>query len=130
MSIRVLFTIYLFVITVCNLHIHLPVAIVYCLHFHFIYPSTLLLHFCSLLYRFFSSVSADIAVVVYAVGIMEGNEEVWDYVWEQSRQTRVASEAEVMMNALAYTQEPWLLWRWVGYCVMLGGVIKICFTIE
>ena len=57
------------------------------------------------------SVSADIAVVVYAVGIMEGNEEVWDYVWDQSRKTRVASEAEVMMNALAYTQEPWLLWR-------------------
>ena len=71
--------------------------------------------FYSLLYRFLSSVSADIAVVVYAVGIMEGNEEVWDYVWEQSRQTRVASEAEVMMNALAYTQEPWLLWRCVGY---------------
>ena len=59
------------------------------------------------------SVRADIAVVVYAAGVMEGNEEVWDYVWEKSRQTRVASEAEVMMNALAYTQEPWLLWRYI-----------------
>ena len=56
-------------------------------------------------------VRPDYAVVVYSVGIQQGGEDEWNFVWEKSRTTKVASEAEIMMNALAYTQEPWLLWR-------------------
>ena len=54
----------------------------------------------------------DYAVVIYAVGIQQGGEREWNYLWERAQNTRVASEAEIMMNALAYTQEPWLLWRY------------------
>lgn len=53
----------------------------------------------------------DYAEVIYAVGIQQGGEKEWDYLWESAQKTRVASEAEVMTTALAYTQEPWLLWR-------------------
>lgn len=53
----------------------------------------------------------DYAVVIYAVGVQQGGETEWNYLWEKAQNTRVASEAEIMMNALAYTQEPWLLWR-------------------
>jgi len=53
----------------------------------------------------------DYAGVTYAVGIQQGGEEEWDYVWNKSMNTRVASEAEVMMNALAHTRHEWLLWR-------------------
>ena len=53
----------------------------------------------------------DYAIVIYAVGIQEGGEEEWEYLWTKAQKTQVASEAEIMMNALAYTQEPWLLWR-------------------
>ena len=54
----------------------------------------------------------DFAAVIYAVGIQQGGEKEWDKLWEESQITRVASESELMMNALAYTQKPWLLWRY------------------
>jgi aminopeptidase N len=57
----------------------------------------------------------DYSVVVYSVGVQEGGEKAWDHLWEKSKTTRVASEAEIMMNALAYTQEPWLLWRYARW---------------
>ena len=60
---------------------------------------------------FIFRIPPDYAIVIYSVGVQQGGASAWDYLWQKSRTTRVASEAEIMMNALAYTQEPWLLWR-------------------
>ncbi|ELU05065.1 hypothetical protein CAPTEDRAFT_184807 [Capitella teleta] len=57
----------------------------------------------------------DYAEVIYAVGIQEGGEKEWNHLWESAQKTRVASEAEVMTSALAYTQQPWLLWRYARW---------------
>ena len=64
----------------------------------------------------------DYAVVVYSVGIAQGSEKEWNHVWEKSKTTKVASEAEIMMHALAFSQEPWLLWR---YSVLLFANIRM-----
>ena len=56
-------------------------------------------------------ISPDYAGVVYSVGIQQGGEKEWDFLWDKAKSTRVASETEVMMAALAHTNEPWLLWR-------------------
>ena len=53
----------------------------------------------------------DYAEVIFSVGIQHGGEEEWDYLWQRAHETRVASESEIMMSALAATQKPWLLWR-------------------
>lgn len=65
----------------------------------------------TLLILFPSRIPPDYAVVIYAVGVQQGGEKEWNHLWLKSQSTKVASEAEIMMNALAYTQEPWLLWR-------------------
>ena len=53
----------------------------------------------------------DYAVVIYSIGIAQGGENAWNHLWTKSQNTKVASEAEIMMNGLAYAQDPWLLWR-------------------
>ena len=62
----------------------------------------------------FCRVQADYAVVVYSVGVQEEGEEEWDFLWNKAKESRVASEVELMMEALAHTQHPWLLWRLVN----------------
>ena len=56
------------------------------------------------------------------MGIAQGSEKEWNHVWEKSKKTKVASEAEIMMHALAFSQEPWLLWR---YAVLLFADIQV-----
>lgn len=57
---------------------------------------------------------------MYAVGVREGNEDDWEYVLQQSRATRVVSDAEVMMAALCYTRHTWLLWRCVTHLLVIA----------
>ena len=51
--------------------------------------------------------------MIYAVGIREGSVEEWDHVWTKSQESNVPAEREMMLEALAQTQKPWLLWRYV-----------------
>ena len=48
---------------------------------------------------------------MYSVGVREGGVVEWEFVWNKSQTTTVASEREMMMEALAQTQKPFLLWR-------------------
>ena len=75
---------------------------------------------------FYSRVPSDIASIVYAVGIKEGDENVWDYVLKQSRLTRTVSDAEILMSALCHTRQTWLLWRSLLLLSLLINSITIC----
>ncbi|KAJ8311423.1 hypothetical protein KUTeg_010778 [Tegillarca granosa] len=55
------------------------------------------------------------SMVVYSVGVREGSVEEWDHVWNKSLTTNVAAEREMLLEALAYTQKPWLLWRYANW---------------
>ncbi|XP_048251053.1 glutamyl aminopeptidase-like [Haliotis rufescens] len=59
--------------------------------------------------------ASDVSVLIYSVGIREGGTDEWDFVWEKAQSTSVASEKEMMMEALAQTQKPWLLWRYANW---------------
>ncbi|XP_074661523.1 aminopeptidase N-like [Tubulanus polymorphus] len=61
-------------------------------------------------------VEPDYALTVYATGISQGSSDEWDFLWNKSQSTNVASERETMMMALAHTREPWLLWRYANWC--------------
>ncbi|KAL4216276.1 hypothetical protein ACF0H5_024001 [Mactra antiquata] len=57
----------------------------------------------------------DFSQVIYAVGVREGSVDEWDYVWMKSQETNSPSEREMLMEALAHTQKPWLLWRYANW---------------
>ncbi|XP_041356333.1 glutamyl aminopeptidase-like [Gigantopelta aegis] len=58
---------------------------------------------------------SDQAVLIYSVGVREGGAEEWDFLWEKAHSTSVASERAMMMESLAQTQKPWLLWRYANW---------------
>ncbi|XP_064645182.1 aminopeptidase N-like isoform X2 [Lineus longissimus] len=62
-----------------------------------------------------SYIIPDYAFIVYSTGIKYGGQKEWDFLWEKAQSTKVVSEKETMMNALGYTREPWLLWRFAGW---------------
>jgi hypothetical protein len=53
------------------------------------------------------------SLVIYTVGVREGSVEEWDYVWNKSKSSNVDGEREMLMDALAQSQKPWLLWRYM-----------------
>nr|KAI8752240.1 glutamyl aminopeptidase-like [Biomphalaria glabrata] len=57
----------------------------------------------------------DLSMVIYSVGIREGDSTEWDYVWNKKLSTTVASEENIMMESLVYTQKPSLLWRYIKW---------------
>ena len=70
-----------------------------------------------------SRLPSDQAVLIYSVGVREGGAEEWDFLWEKAHTTSVASERAMMMESLAQTQKPWLLWRYVHF-VFIGGKLS------
>ncbi|KAK7096592.1 aminopeptidase N-like [Littorina saxatilis] len=65
--------------------------------------------------KFDNRLPADLSLPVYSVGVREGGVEEWEFVWNKSQTTTVASEREMMMEALAQTQKPFLLWRYINF---------------
>ncbi|ESO02908.1 hypothetical protein HELRODRAFT_81167 [Helobdella robusta] len=61
---------------------------------------------------------------IYSVGVMKGDEKEWDFVWDKVRKTLIASDVEYLMNALAYSQQQWLLWRYASYSLN-NSLIKV-----
>lgn len=59
--------------------------------------------------------SPDLATIIYSVGVREGSTKEWEYVWNRTEHTYVASEKEMLLEALAQTQVPWLLWRYANW---------------
>ncbi|XP_062998822.1 aminopeptidase N [Elgaria multicarinata webbii] len=53
--------------------------------------------------------------VIYCSAISTGGVEAWDFAWEIFLRTTVASEADKLRGALACSQEPWILQRYLQY---------------
>uniref|UniRef100_A0A8C5D891 Aminopeptidase n=1 Tax=Gouania willdenowi TaxID=441366 RepID=A0A8C5D891_GOUWI len=54
---------------------------------------------------------------VYCSALAAGTMEEWDFAWTMYRNATVASEAEKLMWALSCTKEPWLLNKYLQYCL-------------
>ncbi|XP_053128379.1 aminopeptidase N [Hemicordylus capensis] len=52
---------------------------------------------------------------IYCSAIATGGEEAWDFAWAQFGASTVASEADKLRGALACSQEPWILQRYLQY---------------
>ncbi|NP_001191602.1 aminopeptidase [Aplysia californica] len=59
--------------------------------------------------------SSDLSMLIYSVGIREGGATEWDYVWNKTRVTSVATARDMMLESLVHTQKPWLLWRYINW---------------
>lgn len=58
-------------------------------------------------------ISPNIRDVVYAAGVKFGGQTEWRYCWETYRNTSIPSEREIMLKALGFTSDPWLLQRYL-----------------
>ncbi|XP_053722213.1 aminopeptidase Ey-like [Synchiropus splendidus] len=63
------------------------------------------------------NISPNLRSTVYCNGIAAGSKEEWDFAWSQYTKASVASEADKLMYALSCTREPWLLNRYLTYCL-------------
>ncbi|XP_038838784.1 aminopeptidase N-like [Salvelinus namaycush] len=54
---------------------------------------------------------------VYCRAIAAGGVEEWDFAWRMYKEASIASEADKLMYALACTRVPWLLNRYLNYCL-------------
>ncbi|XP_070819161.1 aminopeptidase Ey-like [Chaetodon trifascialis] len=54
---------------------------------------------------------------VYCSAIAAGGEKEWDFAWSMYKQATIASEADKLMYALSCTREPWLLSRYLDWCL-------------
>ncbi|XP_062328152.1 aminopeptidase N-like [Osmerus eperlanus] len=57
----------------------------------------------------------NLKTVVYCNAIAAGGVEEWDFAWNMSKKTTVATEAAKLRSSLACTKAPWLLNRYLGY---------------
>ena len=51
--------------------------------------------------------------IVYCSAIGNGDEAEWDFGWERYKNSKVASEKELLLNALSCTKKTWLLKRYM-----------------
>ncbi|KAL0978005.1 hypothetical protein UPYG_G00164630 [Umbra pygmaea] len=54
---------------------------------------------------------------VYCRALASGGMEEWDFAWKRYKEATIASEADKLMYALACTRVPWLLNRYLEYCL-------------
>eukprot|EP00063_Salmo_salar_P057449 XP_014032284.1 PREDICTED: aminopeptidase N-like [Salmo salar] len=54
---------------------------------------------------------------VYCSAIAAGGMKEWDFAWRMYKEASIASEADKLMYALACTRVPWLLNRYLNYCL-------------
>ncbi|XP_070546919.1 aminopeptidase N-like [Ptychodera flava] len=60
-------------------------------------------------------IPADLKSFVYFVGVMKGDSEVWDTVWRRQEVSSHADDAHTLRQALAASQYPWVLWRFMEW---------------
>ncbi|KAF7645195.1 hypothetical protein LDENG_00208540, partial [Lucifuga dentata] len=54
---------------------------------------------------------------VYCNAIAAGGVEEWDFAWSMYKNATIATEADKLMYGLSCTQQPWLLNRYLEYCL-------------
>lgn len=64
-----------------------------------------------------NNISVNLKSTVYCNAIAAGGVEEWDFAWKMYKGATIASEADKLMSALSCTREPWLLNRYLSYCL-------------
>ena len=54
----------------------------------------------------------DLKSLVYDIGISQGGEEDWDFVWDKYTQSNDPYEKRLYLRAMGQASELWLLNRW------------------
>uniref|UniRef100_A0A674J7V9 Aminopeptidase n=1 Tax=Terrapene triunguis TaxID=2587831 RepID=A0A674J7V9_9SAUR len=54
---------------------------------------------------------------IYCSAIETGSEADWDFVWQMFKNATVVAEADKLRSALACSKEPWILKRYLEYCL-------------
>lgn len=60
---------------------------------------------------FFFSISPNLKAIIYCTAISYGSEEEWDFAWKMYKMTTVASEKDLILDALGCSRETWILAR-------------------
>ncbi|XP_072321578.1 aminopeptidase Ey-like [Eucyclogobius newberryi] len=66
----------------------------------------------------YNPISANLRSTVYCSAIQAGGVAEWDFAWKMYKNATIASEADKLMSALACTEQPWLLNRYLEYSLM------------
>lgn len=74
-----------------------------------------------------NAVAPHLKYLVYYIGVMRGGEAVWDFVFEQFKSANV-SDKSALHYALAGSQEPWLIERYLKYSLDLSKIDKSYLT--
>ncbi|XP_028439977.1 aminopeptidase N isoform X1 [Perca flavescens] len=61
---------------------------------------------------------------VYCNAIAAGDAKEWEFAWDEFQNATIASEAEKLRSALACTNQPWLLNRYLEYTLMPNLIRK------
>ncbi|XP_029317139.1 aminopeptidase Ey-like [Cottoperca gobio] len=64
-----------------------------------------------------NKISPNLKYTVYCSAIAAGGVDEWDFAWSMFKNATIASEADKLMSALACTKQPWLLNRYLEYCL-------------
>uniref|UniRef100_A0A3Q3XDZ2 Aminopeptidase n=1 Tax=Mola mola TaxID=94237 RepID=A0A3Q3XDZ2_MOLML len=62
-------------------------------------------------------ISPNLRSTVYCNAIAAGGVKEWDFAWKMYKNATIASEADKLMSALSCTRQPWLLNRYLQYCL-------------
>mgnify|MGYP000202878672 CR=1 FL=1 len=58
-----------------------------------------------------SSIPSNLRALVYSIGVREGGEVEWNQVFCKYSTTHIASERRILLDALTYTRDPYLVQR-------------------
>uniref|UniRef100_A0A7N5K9B6 Aminopeptidase n=1 Tax=Ailuropoda melanoleuca TaxID=9646 RepID=A0A7N5K9B6_AILME len=64
-----------------------------------------------------NTIPPNLRSAVYCSAISNGNEEVWDFGWKMFQEATVVTEADKLRRALACSNTPWLLQRYLRYAL-------------
>jgi len=70
------------------------------------------------------TISPNLKLLVYCVGIKQGGETEWNFAWEQYLKANVASEKQSLLSALGCTNKIWLLSKYLGMSYKAGTGIR------
>uniref|UniRef100_A0A8C5CU20 Aminopeptidase n=1 Tax=Gadus morhua TaxID=8049 RepID=A0A8C5CU20_GADMO len=62
-------------------------------------------------------ISPNLRSTVYCNGLAAGGQREWDFAWSMYKNASVASEAEKLLWAMACSKQPWILTRYLEYCL-------------
>ena len=57
------------------------------------------------------SIDPNLKTLVYGVGVAEGGESEWNFVWNKYNQSNDPYEKRLLLRSLAESTEPWILSR-------------------